>query len=358
MKRNLLFLIVMVGALLFCNNRSWAQCSEEPADLGICDTLYVETFDCDHTYDSTASYGGYDSVRVAIYVTHDSNTFWWDGAQYWVQDSITGFALPLKWSMTGCADSVLLPTTGTPLWNNKATNRGLATFKRSIFRDIVDTHTGDTVYNRYTYMMSDLAYEDAWTVSVNFKRPDSAMISMIAPGFGKWWEGQKVLLATLTFLVYMKSPCKSTAICLDSTYWPPGTNLSFTRYDAVNYIPRHFLPICDTIVWPSSVRWIEGSTEEENKPITFSVSQNYPNPFNPYTNFKFSLPQASHVKIEIFNILGQRVKTLLDEDMKAGVFAVDWDGKDERGVEVSSGVYFYRVVAGDFSDIRKMVLMK
>jgi flagellar hook assembly protein FlgD len=105
------------------------------------------------------------------------------------------------------------------------------------------------------------------------------------------------------------------------------------------------------------VRWIDGSTEE-NKPTIFNLSQNYPNPFNPVTNFKFSLPQASHVKIEIFNILGQKVKTLVDEDMKAGSFVVDWDGEDQRGVEVSSGIYFYRMIADDFSTVKRMVLLK
>jgi len=242
MKRNFLPIAMTVISLLVFFNFSWAQCPQDPTDLGTCDTLYVETFDCDHVYDAT---GSHDSVRVAIYVTHDSNTFWWDGAGYWVQDSITGFHLPLKWSKLGCADSVVLPTYGN--WNNKATNRASATFKRSMFRDLVNPHTGVTDSNRYTYMMSDLGYEDAWSVNVNFKKPDSAMISMLAPGFGKWWEGKKVLLATLTFLVYQSGSCDSTGICLDSTFWPPGTNLAFTRYDAVNYVPRHFLPVCEWV---------------------------------------------------------------------------------------------------------------
>jgi flagellar hook assembly protein FlgD len=64
------------------------------------------------------------------------------------------------------------------------------------------------------------------------------------------------------------------------------------------------------------------------------------------------------VKIDIFNILGQKVKTLTDEAMKAGSYVVDWDGTDERGIEVSSGVYFYRMWADEFSDIKKMVLLK
>jgi hypothetical protein len=351
MKRSWILLAVMVVTSLFFNLfLAKAQCPEDPIDLGTCDTLYVETFDCDHVYDPGS---GYDSVRVAVYVTHDSNTFYWDGGGKYVQDSISAIVIPLLWSKFGDADSVVFPTYGN--WNNTNDNKYAPLFKRSIFRDIVNTHVEppETIYNRYSYMRNEL-YWSAWATSSTFKG-DSACFFMGATGTGRWWEGKKVLLLTFTFLVYMNPSEHTTRICLDSTFWPPSSILAFTRYDAVNYIPRHFLPTCDTI---TGVKWIEGATEGENRPTAFFVSQNYPNPFNPQTNFKLSLPQASHVKIEIFNILGQRVKTLVDKDMKAGVYIVDWDGKDEAGAEISSGVYFYRVVAGDFSDIRKMVFMK
>ena len=241
MKRHLLLLAVMFVASLFFSAQSRAQvhCDQDTIDLGICDTIYVETFDCDHIYDGTA---GYDSVRVAVYVTHDSNTYWWEGGQRWVQDSISCFWVPLRRWKEGCADSVVLPTWGN--WNNKTTNRTSSGFKRSIFRDLVDCHTGDTIYNRYTDMMME--WEDQWSTGMNFKG-DSAFVKMVSPGFGKWWEGKRVLLYTMTFLVYMGTDCESTAICLDSTLWSHYTHLSFTRYDAVNYVPRHFLSVCDTI---------------------------------------------------------------------------------------------------------------
>jgi len=92
MLKRYLFISVVLIVVFVVFNRSWPQCPEDPIDLGVCDTLYVETFDCDHIYNATA---GYDSVRVAIYVTHDSNTFYWDGGGRWVQDSISGFVIPL-----------------------------------------------------------------------------------------------------------------------------------------------------------------------------------------------------------------------------------------------------------------------
>ncbi len=330
------------------------SCPQDPNDLGICDTLYVETFDCDHSYHATA---GYDSVRVAIYVTHDSNTFWWENLGGWVQDSIAAFVIPLTfWHQpAGHADSVILPTWGG--WNNNSVNPSSDSINRSIFRNIMDAHTGDTVYNR----MLNLKWANR-IINIESHSCDGdsghAWMSFIRIGEQRWWEGSRTLLATLTFLVYMAPSCSSTAICLDSTFWPPplASRLIFIRIDAESYTPRHFLPVRDSIY--TGVKWIEGLTEEESKPSAFLLSQNYPNPFNPVTNFKFSLPRASHVKIEIFNIVGQRVKTLLDEDMKAGVFVVDWNGEDEKGVEVSSGIYFYRVIAGNRSDIKKMVLLR
>jgi len=94
------------------------------------------------------------------------------------------------------------------------------------------------------------------------------------------------------------------------------------------------------------------------KPTVFSLAQNYPNPFNPKTMIRFSLPKDSWVKLEVYNILGQKVKTLVDEKLAAGVKEVEWDGKDSKGLEVASGIYFYKIKADDFSKVKKMVMLK
>lgn len=80
---------------------------------------------------------------------------------------------------------------------------------------------------------------------------------------------------------------------------------------------------------------------------------NYPNPFNPNTTISFRLPEAAQVRLDVFNIMGQRIATLVDRYVEAGFYSVDWDGG-----AVASGIYFYRVQAGQFSETRKMVLMK
>jgi hypothetical protein len=214
-----------------------SSCSE-PNDLGICDTMYVEPFNGDDIYQAT---GGYDSVRISIYVTHDSNTIP-SGPYEGVQDSIAGFVIPLKFWKSGCADSIIFPTYGN--WNNKIMDPDSAKFNRSMFRHLVDPQTGDTVYNRFALMHEEGLAD--WIVNTNIVSHDSGHVFLsllpFGPGCRMWSEGSRELLATLTFLVYMPDTCESTAICLDSTFWPPSSRLEFGRYDAVTYIPRHFLP--------------------------------------------------------------------------------------------------------------------
>ena len=89
-----------------------------------------------------------------------------------------------------------------------------------------------------------------------------------------------------------------------------------------------------------------------------ALYQNYPNPFNPSTEINFDLPAARDVKLRIYNQLGQSVRTLVDNRMKAGRHSLKWDGSDDMGRGVASGVYFFNLEAGDFSQIRKMMLVK
>jgi hypothetical protein len=106
---------------------------------------------------------------------------------------------------------------------------------------------------------------------------------------------------------------------------------------------------------------VDTSTElklSESTPQSFSLSQNYPNPFNPQTTISYCLPQDAHVTLVIYNILGQKVRTLVDKHQSTGVRTVNWDGKDEDGNQVSSGVYFYRLDSEQFTEIKKMLLMK
>ncbi len=93
-------------------------------------------------------------------------------------------------------------------------------------------------------------------------------------------------------------------------------------------------------------------------PVSFAMGQNYPNPFNPMTSISFSLPRAENVQLAIYGVDGRRIAVLVNESMDAGHHQITWTGRDETGQQVASGVYFYRITAGEFSDVQKMTLMK
>jgi hypothetical protein len=93
-------------------------------------------------------------------------------------------------------------------------------------------------------------------------------------------------------------------------------------------------------------------------PDVYTLSQNYPNPFNPTTTINFSIPKAGTAKLVVYNMLGQQVRTLVNEVVNAGNMSATWDGKDSHGVSVSSGIYFYQLTAGAFTATHKMILMK
>ena len=106
---------------------------------------------------------------------------------------------------------------------------------------------------------------------------------------------------------------------------------------------------------------ISTDIDDENPillPEDYELSQNYPNPFNPTTTIEYALPYRTYVKIEIFNLLGQRIRTLVDEIQSAGRYQVYWDGTNDKGNVLSTGTYFYRLRGDDFVTSKKMLLLK
>ncbi len=93
-------------------------------------------------------------------------------------------------------------------------------------------------------------------------------------------------------------------------------------------------------------------------PDKFDLKQNYPNPFNPETTIRFELPETERVRIDIYNVLGQKVRSLVDAEFKAGVREVKWNSVNDYGVRVSSGMYIYRIVSGSNVKTKKMMLLK
>ncbi len=104
--------------------------------------------------------------------------------------------------------------------------------------------------------------------------------------------------------------------------------------------------------------YVIGIANPAELPKAFSLAQNYPNPFNPATTIHFELPKQARVRLNIYNIQGQLVRTLVNGQSAAGRYHVIWDGRSDRGQTVSSGIYIYRIQAGDFVRTRKMMLLK
>ena len=92
---------------------------------------------------------------------------------------------------------------------------------------------------------------------------------------------------------------------------------------------------------------------DADKPLVYELAQNYPNPFNPTTKIEYSIPLQSQVELKIYNVVGQEVATLVNEVQKSGIHSAKFNASN-----LASGIYFYRLVAGNFTSVKKMVLVK
>lgn len=129
--------------------------------------------------------------------------------------------------------------------------------------------------------------------------------------------------------------------------WIPNGQCQFYGFTTV--VVRGFEPFVASVITPK----IGYET-----PDVFELSQNYPNPFNPETEISYILPNACQVDLSVYNLLGQKVRTLVHEFQSAGLKNVKWDGKDENGLNVASGVYFYKIKAGEFTESKKMMMLR
>jgi len=98
--------------------------------------------------------------------------------------------------------------------------------------------------------------------------------------------------------------------------------------------------------------------ETDNLPTDFTLYQNYPNPFNMDTEVGFALPKSGHVTLDIFDILGRKIRTLVSGSLDAGYHSFRWNSTDDSGTQVSSGLYFYKLQTGETDAIKKMLLLK
>jgi hypothetical protein len=113
-----------------------------------------------------------------------------------------------------------------------------------------------------------------------------------------------------------------------------------------------------TIKYVKKSSEVKDETRNKERPTEFALSQNYPNPFNQGTKIEFTLSKSGFVTLQIYDLLGRKVRTLVSENLSSGYKSVFWDGKNDDGKDVASGVYFYQLRVGDFSEPKKMLLLK
>jgi hypothetical protein len=147
----------------------------------------------------------------------------------------------------------------------------------------------------------------------------------------------------------------SKTFCVDSAFVPPAGAWVYTDIAALTFPPKIGPAVCFPV---GSLNPLGVGPGQNNVPFTFGLQQNYPNPFNPTTVINYSLEHKCQVDISVFNILGQKVSTLVNQEMDAGAYQAVWDGSDDRGNHVASGIYFYKMNTNDYVETRKMVLMR
>jgi hypothetical protein len=131
----------------------------------------------------------------------------------------------------------------------------------------------------------------------------------------------------------------------------PNVGWDKTYYYKIQEISAQFMDTSKTFYGPLSV-------QTGKAPDKFALSQNYPNPFNPRTEIAYQITEASKVTLKIYNLLGKEIRTLVDDNLPAGIYKAQWDGADEFGHDTPSGLYLYRVIAGDKSEMHRMTKMK
>mgnify|MGYP000884186475 CR=1 FL=1 len=167
-----------------------------------------------------------------------------------------------------------------------------------------------------------------------------------------------------------------------TTNWPASDNTRRMRFqigayseqegtvciDSINYAPN---PTYNWL-WDKAATWNNGQSycfvinDPTNPvgdngvliPLEYSLKQNYPNPFNPATTITYSLEKQSYVELSIYNVLGQKIKTLVNKEQPADVYNVIWNGDTDEGKAAASGIYFYEIKAGEYQNTRKMMLLK
>jgi len=216
-----------------------------------------------------------------------------------------------------------------------------------------------TILEGWNTTVWNLGVDDFFGFSADGALPDT--FNYTGSGF-PGWNTTADLTHYLSIFLGLPAGAEGT-LCIDSVTNIPNV-VPANKYDWLFEYPAYFMDTLVTQPERASYCWtvqIQNDVEEIESdliPDNFELGQNYPNPFNPNTNIKFAVPQKSHVNISIFNILGQKIRNLVDSDYGPGYYVTDWDGTSSNGAAVASGIYFYKIEADNFKDTKKLMLLR
>jgi hypothetical protein len=210
-----------------------------------------------------------------------------------------------------------------------------------------------TISGNYVYIADDTT----GVVIVNISDPShpSLVGSCDTPGDarGIFLLGEYAYIADVSGglqAVDVSDPSHSTPA---GSYDTPGDSFGIFAHQNYAYMAEHYSLMVLELQQPLD------AAEEDPLPVLHSsLHQNYPNPFNPVTTIEFNMPRRDHVTVEVFDLLGRRVLTLINGVLPAGTHRVEWNGLDEEGRSVASGVYLYRLRATEWVETKKMLLLK
>jgi hypothetical protein len=208
--------------------------------------------------------------------------------------------------------------------------------------------------------------DKGYIMNVNFSEPLKSSLSAASTTF-TWLVGtEEIDYAAEGYVVNFRRVSDEQTIYTVETNMPvlydtgstldyAGAGLLLDANDVSNTLAGD---IVDVTPWENTGVGVEGE-DETDVPDVFALSKNFPNPFNPSTTINYDIAgTGGHVSMVIYNMSGQKVRTLVDEVKAPGFYSVVWDGTDEFGMSVSSGIYLYKIISGDFNDIEKMTFVK
>ncbi|MDD4309825.1 MAG: FlgD immunoglobulin-like domain containing protein, partial [Candidatus Cloacimonetes bacterium] len=260
---------------------------------------------------------------------------------------------------------------GTVAWSEVSypVTAGARTFKWTYSKDGSDTSGSDCAWlDDITFPASGQSnYPMLYTGTEQILLANVQPNSTVSADFAIRNLGSAAMQGMVSIPAGFSLSMNGTALPMDYTYQIPASStqifsLSYTAGATVNSFTAQLLitsndPNNASLEIPVVVQ-SGSSTEDPVTPVITALERNFPNPFNPETTIRYSVKESGMVKLSIYNLKGQLIRSLVNETKTSGNHRVIWNGVDDRGQSVASGIYFYRMDATNFSSTQKMMLMK